>query len=144
MTYRIVTQDDAIGRWTYERTGGGDWIPGSGATIGVVNHGRIVAGVTFTQWTGPNIFTSVAVDDRRAVSRRFLFLCFWYPFEQLQCRRITGLVNSDNSACLQSIEHLGFVREATLADAAPNGDLVVFRMFKEECSWLSSLKRKAA
>lgn len=138
--YRIVTHDDAIGRWVYERSGGGDWVIGAGATIGVYRGNDIVAGTTFTQWAGPNIFTAVAVEDRRAISRKFLFLCFWYPFEQLQCRRITALVNSDNSACLQSIEHLGFKREATLVDAAPNGDVIVFRMFKRECAWLQTLR----
>lgn len=142
--YRIATQDDAIGRWVYERTGGGDWISGSGSTIAVYRDDAIVAGVTFTQWTGPNIFTAVAVEDRRAVSRRFLFLCFWYPFEQLQCRRITALANADNSASISGLEHLGFTREATLEYAAPTGDVIVFRMFKRECSWLTSLKRRAA
>lgn len=126
----------------YERTGDGDWI--SGATIGVSRDNSIVAGVTFTQWTGPNIFTAVAVEDRRAISRKFLFLCFWYAFEQLQCRRITALVNEDNSASIRGLEHLGFTREATLVDAAPKGDVIVYRLFREDCKWLLSLKRKAA
>lgn len=142
--YRIVTQDDAIGRWVYDRTGGGDWIAGAGSTIAVYRDTAIVAGVTFSQWTGPNIFTAVAVEDRRAVTRQFLFLCFWYPFEQLQCRRITALVNEDNSASLLAIEHLGFKCEATLEDAAPNGNVIVYRMFKRDCKWLTSLKREAA
>lgn len=98
--------------------------------------------MTFTQWNGPNIFVAVAVEDKRAVSREFLFFCFWYAFEQCGCRRITALVNEDNLTSIKSIEHLGFTREATLIDAAPNGDVIVFRMIKEDCTWLRNLRRK--
>lgn len=144
MRYRIVTQDDGVGRWVHERTGG-EWIEGSGAIIGVYLDEHIVAGVTFTQWTGANIFVAVAVEDKRAVSREFLFFCFWYAFEQLQCRRVTALVDESNSASVSAIEHLGFEREATLEHAAPNGDVIVYRMMIEEGrKWLSMLKRKAA
>lgn len=144
MRYRIVTQDEAVGQWVHERTGG-CWIPDSGAIIGVYRDDAIVAGLTFTQWTGANIFLAVAVEDKRAVTREFVFFGFWYAFEQLQCRRITALVDESNSASVSAIEHLGFTREATLSDAAPDGDVIVYRMMREEGrKWLSMFKRRAA
>jgi RimJ/RimL family protein N-acetyltransferase len=141
VTYRIAVKDDAVGKWVHERTAG-QWVPALASTIGVYKDERIVAGVVFSQWTGPNIFVAVAVDDPRAVTRRFLYLCCWYPFEQLKCRRVTALVDEDNSRSISSVEHLGFTREATLVDAAPNGDVIVFRMLKRDCRWLHTLKTR--
>jgi RimJ/RimL family protein N-acetyltransferase len=71
-----------------------------------------------------------------------LQFCFYYPFVQLGCRRITGLVPSVNLAARKFDENLGFVLEATLKDAHPEGDLLVYVMHKGDCRWLSMEKEK--
>ena len=79
----------------------------------------------------------VAVPGKRWMTKDFLWRCFAYPFIQLQCNRITGLVRVDNLAAQKFDEHLGFVKEGLLRKAAKDGtDYIVYGMLREECRWL--------
>ncbi len=132
----IIQDDpDGVGTWVCDRTGG-LWYEGCGTAIGFTFDGRLVAGVIYTNYNGPNIYMGFAVTDRRVFNRASLWSAFAYPFLDLRCRRVTALVDCDNVRSLALCEHLGFAREATLADAAPNGDQILFRMLKSECRWL--------
>lgn len=138
----IVGDSNLVGRWIYERTDG-KWIDGMGECIGVALNGELRAGMAYTQFTGPNLVVTLVIEDYRAVTRSTLHLCLWYPFEQLKCRRITAFVNADNAKSIRFLEHAGFTREATLVDAAPKGDVFVYRLFREEVKkWLPSSKLK--
>lgn len=67
---------------------------------------------------------------------------FWwavtdYPFNQLGCKRITGLVESTNKKALELNKHIGFRVEATLEKAGQNdADMVVMVLWKEDCRFL--------
>lgn len=76
------------------------------------------------------------------ISRRFLHLVFSYPFVQLKCKKVLGVVGSGNTAAQRLDEHLGFELEATLTDAHPDGALLVYSMRKEDCRWLNIFERK--
>ena len=69
-------------------------------------------------------------------TREFLWMVFHYPFDQLQCKRVSGVVAADNLPARKFNEHLGFTLEATLADAHPQGNLLIYRMMREDCRWL--------
>ena len=70
------------------------------------------------------------------MNREFLWFCFYYPFEQLRVNKILGLVESTNLEAQRLNEHLGFTLEATLKDAAPKGDLLIYSMKRDQCKWL--------
>ena len=132
----LVGRDDLIGPWVCEQTGG-SWHTGLGTTIGLVRDGKLVAGVLYEGWNGASLQMHVASDgSRRWMNREYLWFCFWYPFEQIKVRRINGIVPASNAAARRFDEHLGFVLEATLKDAHPDGDLLLYRMFRHECRWL--------
>lgn len=119
-----------------ERTNG-TYEPTCSQSIGLERDGELVAGVVFDQFNGAQVCMHVASDgSKKWLNRHFLWFCFHFAFEQLKVKRVTGLVAASNTDALRFDEHLGFVREATLADAAPDGDLIVLRMFKHECKWL--------
>lgn len=141
---RIVTGEDSrVGPWVCERAGG-TWIPGRGTTIGLECDGELVAGVLYEDFNGVNLLMHVAATpDRRWLVRDYLWFCFYYPFVQLGCKRVTGIVPSCNLDARRFDEHLGFVLEATLKDAHPDGDLLVYAMRKEDCRWLNLRKRYA-
>lgn len=115
--------------------------PDFGATdaqgIGWAKNGRLVAGVAFTDYNGVNVCMHVAAEGKDWLRRQYLWTCFDYPFNQLGVKRITGLVGEGNLAARKFDEHIGFVLETTLADAHPTGQLLVYRMFRSECRWLS-------
>lgn len=116
---------------------GGQWTPGCGAAIGLEKHGRLVAGVLFDNFNGANINMHVASDgSKNWMCREYLWFCFYYPFKQLGVKRITGLVAESNLAARRFDEHIGFELETSLKDAAPDGDLLVYRMTPDKCRWL--------
>ena len=111
--------------------------PEHATAIGLEQNGELIAGVVFDHFTGPSVSMHVAAIGKRWMTKDFLFRCFAYPFLQLQCRRVTGLVRVDNLDAQRFDEHLGFKREGLLRKAAKDGtDYIVYGMLREECRWL--------
>jgi len=98
---------------------------------------EIVAGVVYNDFNGVNCCMHVAaVPGARWMRREYLWTCFDYPFNQMKVQRVTGLVGEGNLAARRFDEHLGFTLETTLSRAHPTGDLLVYRMFREDCKWI--------
>lgn len=137
MKTAIYGQDDIIIPWVGERVNEDEFAPGA-VSIGLEEDGNIIAGVVFDMYTGPSITMHVAaVPGKRWMTRDYLFRCFAYPFIQLQCNRVTGLVRADNVVAQKFDEHLGFVREGVIRKGAEDGtDFILYGMLKEECRWL--------
>lgn len=132
----IYGQDERVCQWVAERIGGDESF--NGVSIGLEENGELIAGVVFDMYTGPGISMHVAaIPGKRWMTRDYLYRCFAYPFEQLNCRRITGLVKVDNIEAQKFDEHLGFKREGLLREAYDDGtDMIVYGMLKSECRWL--------
>lgn len=144
MKWILTAHPDFVGRWVCERAGG-EW-SGVGATFGLVERDggkdTLIAGVLFDSFNGANINMHVAaLPGRRWMTREFLFAVFDYPFRQLGVKRITGLVAASNADARRFDEHIGFKLEATLKDAHPDGDLLVYCMTREDCRWLQLRSR---
>lgn len=133
---RIVDDEhERVGRWMQER-GAGDWREGA-KCIGLEKDGRLIAGVMCDWWNGASIYMHVAGEGKRWLDREFLWFAFHYPFEQLKCNVVIGLVSSANEAALRFDRHLGFVESARIKHACPDGDLVVLTITKDQASrWL--------
>jgi len=113
-------------------------LPADSITLGVESNGELIAGVAFENYTKQNISIHVAaLDGRHWLSKDFLFRVFAYPFLQLNCHRVTGLVRVDNLKAQKLDEHLGFVREGIVRRGATDGtDFIIYGMLKEECRWI--------
>lgn len=112
------------------------WISGEAETIGLEEDGKLIAGVMFTDFNGSNICMHVAAIGKGWMNREYLRYCFYYPFEQLKVKRITGIVDSTNEQALNFDQHLGFKKEAVLTDAGEFGDLIILVMHKRDCRFL--------
>jgi hypothetical protein len=97
---------------------------------------HIRAGVTYHNWNGYNIDAAVAIDDGFHWTRSRIRTIFEYPFTQLGARRMSALIEHDNTQSRRFVERLGFTLEATLAHACKAGDLLLYRMTSTECRWL--------
>lgn len=106
--------------------------------LGLEKDGEIVAGVLFTNYTRASILMHVASDgSRHWITPAFLAATFRYPFIQLGCRRVTGLVRADNGDAQRFDEHLGFRREGVMREGTNDGcDLILYGMLKSECRFL--------
>jgi RimJ/RimL family protein N-acetyltransferase len=111
-------------------------LPGDAVLVGWESHGRIVACVAYDNFNGASISMHVVGEGKRWLTRDYLRFCFAYPFEQLRVKKVLGLVPSTNADAIKFDEHLGFVREAVIADAVPGGDLIVYSMTRDQCRHL--------
>jgi len=130
----IFGQDDLLGPWIYARTGG-QWLPGSGRTIGWWDGKTVTAAFAFTQYNGRNIFVDLAVEGRVA-PRAFWYAGFSYIFNQLKCARLTLVVEASNVRSVKLMAKLDATLEATLAGAARDGgDTLIFRLTQDCTIW---------
>lgn len=106
--------------------------------IGLEKNGELIAGVIYDDYSISNIWMHVAaIPGKRWMTRDYLYACFAYPFKQLNCKRVTGWVEASNIDARRFDEHLGFKQEAVLVSAARDGgDVILYRMFKDECRFI--------
>lgn len=122
-----------VAEWVFQRVGGA--VSAHSQGIGWQKDGEIIAGVAYECFTGGNIYVHQCVQGR--VQRMFWWAVTDYPFNQLGCKRITGLVESTNKKALELNKHIGFRVEATLEKAGQNdADMVVMVLWKEDCRFL--------
>jgi hypothetical protein len=138
VSYRIIDQQPArVGPWVCNRFGG-IWTPENSSAIGLECQGELIAGTIYSEYYGRSIVMHTAIER---MNREFLWYCFYYPFEELKVEKVLGLVDSFNDSAIQLDRHLGFVLEASIKDAGPQGDLLVFSMTRDQCRWLNAVKR---
>lgn len=130
----LINADDDVGQWVAEKTGF-DWLPGSGTAMGFVHGERLIAGAVFFRYNGASCEIGFASIDPRWMSRANLKSVFSYCFEQLNLKRLTSITDASNAASRKLNEALGFEIEATFERAAPDGDQIVYRLFRENCKW---------
>lgn len=100
-------------------------------------NGSISAVVVYSDFREFNCEMSVASDGKSTwATREFLGVCYRYPFNQMKMRRVTAVVQDDNSASLRMCRKLGHVEEARLTNWFGEHDGIVMRMLREECKWL--------
>lgn len=133
----IYGQNERVIRWVGARIDEDNFGPGA-IGIGLEEEGKLIAGVVFNMYTEASICMHVAAEPgKRWMTREYLWRCFAYPFLQLNCNRVTGLVREDNLEAQRFDEHLGFKREGLIRKGCVDGsNLILYGMLKEECRWL--------
>jgi RimJ/RimL family protein N-acetyltransferase len=141
---RVLCQHEPIfGPWMMKRLDAGEWFKGRGHIIGLWDDDKgPVAGCLFEASNGASIMLHCATDGtKRWMNREYLWFVFYFPFAQLRVRKIIAPVESTNETSCRFVEHIGFVLEATLKDAAPKGDLLIYTMTEDQCKWLHLRER---
>ena len=73
------------------------------------------------------------------MTRDFLRAGFAYPFKVCGVSRLSGYVNESNTDARRLNEHLGYIEEARLRGAAPDGgDVILYVMWRENCRFLEN------
>lgn len=107
-------------------------------SVGLERDGRIIAGVVYDYYTGVNICMHIAaIDGESWMTKEFLKMIFHYPFVQLGVNRLTGIIPESNKKSVNFAQKLkGAYLEARLKGAHPDGDMLIFVMFKKDCDYL--------
>ena len=132
----ICTDAEIIGPWVYKRING-HWLPGKGTAIGRIHNGVVIAGVVYEEYTGTNMVCHIAGEGAWA-NREFLSAIFDYPFNHAKVSRLTAPISSLNLKSRRLVEKMGFIIEGKLSQAIPDGDLLLYKMFKLDCKYLGN------
>lgn len=113
-----------------------------GQALGIFGAGgQLLAGVVYHGWrpqTG-NIEASVAAVSPRWARRGVLRAVFHYPFEQLECRRVTAIVADHNERSRRFLEGIGFVQEGVMREGSIGGDAIIYGLLRSEAErWLKA------
>lgn len=120
-------QDVAI--WVYQRLGTS--CNGGGLGIGLERDGALVAGVCYEDWNKRSIMAHIVVMGR--LTRYYLYAIFHYPFEYLGVEKIICPIPESNAESIRLATKMGFKREATIADAHPDGNLYLYTLMRSNC-----------
>ena len=130
---RILDKDPVtVGHWMHAH-GAAPYREGV-TCIGLERDGSLVAGAMFDGFNGASIFAHIAITGQ--ITREWLWFISYYPFVQLGCQVVIGLVNETNLAAQRFDEHFGFVEQARIPHAAPGGALIIYALKKAECRFL--------
>lgn len=106
------------------------------AVISRTIDGELAGGVVYQEYTGSAVSMHVAGFMPFWMNKTLLWIFFDYPFNQLGCKKVFGLVPSTNHKALEFDRKIGFKEETRLSDAIPDGDMIVLSMYREDCRWL--------
>lgn len=113
--------------------------------IARVRAGKPLVVVLYNHYHRPDIWMHVASEDRTIwCTPDFLFHVFYYPFVELRCNRVTGILGAKKPKHHRFVKHLGFQEEGRLREALPTGDdFIVYGMLRRECRWIGEQNEQA-
>lgn len=97
-----------------------------------------VAIVLYNHYSKPDIWMHIAGEQgTQWCSPEFVRHAFWYPFIELGCGRVTGMLGARTHYHHRLMRHLGFTPEGRIREALPTGDdFIVYGMLRRECRWI--------
>jgi len=109
--------------------------------IGFVEDGRLVGAVMYTNYhalrDGTFDITMHAASERGKSSRRILRAIFSYPFNALNCSRVSAQAAKSNAKSREFLTRLGFKMEGVKVGGVARGrDAILYGMTKESCRWI--------
>lgn len=100
------------------------------AALGTIRNGRIVAGVVFNSWTGPDIEITVA-SEPGGLTRRLLRECADYAWSQAQAVRVS--ITTESPEVVALAQRLGGTVEGIKRNGfGPGRDAIMIGILKSE------------
>ena len=140
MGSRVVFDSEAVAQWALSRMAYPTRWPHFQA-IGLERDAGLVAAVIYENFSLADVNMHIVSEGKHWLSRKYLAVCFAYPFLQLGLRRVTGLIPAKNQQSLRFAKHLGFEVEGLARNALPDDDVVITGMLREECRFIPQVQR---
>lgn len=100
-------------------------------------NGDIIAGVVYDGYVkGARCSMHCSGIGKKWLSRKFLWMCFDFPFNQLGVKVIINPVDSINEASARFTEHCGFTQHASIKNGCGDSDLLIYTLHRDDCRWL--------
>ena len=97
--------------------------------------GELVGGFLYDNFNGASIMAHVA-GEGKWMNKELLWMAFDYPFNKLGVNTVILSIPANNTKANRFAKRLGFSIQATLKEAAPDGDLLIYSMLRNECTFL--------
>jgi len=124
-----IVSGQRVADWIAERTK--HPIETFNQAFGLEDDGRLVAGLAFVGWTGPDVCVEVASNRNGILDRDFLRLLAEYAFEQLGCARVSMMTEQARVARLS--EWMGFRFEGVKRNGYGKGrDARMYGLLQED------------
>lgn len=123
---------------------------GAATAIGVLNaKDELVGGVVYHNYqpTFRSIELSFASTDRRWLTRRILGDLLRYPFDDLNCQRVTGFTPRKATSARRFLDRFGFKREGLVRRGFGDDDAVISGLLRKEwqrSKWATPLPERQA
>ena len=131
MGWHIVNNKD-VAKWVAEKTTG--LYSDNSPALGLLKDGQLICGVSYDHWNGRSIFANMVVEGR--MSPAFVAAIFDYAFNVCNAEKIIVSVVSNNERSIRLAKKMGFIEEARIKNADPNGDFVFLTLAKDQCKFL--------
>lgn len=114
-------------------------LPAGFEAIGVERNGVLAGGCLYSEYrpcpNGGNC--QMWAVGHNWLSRTVIRVMFDYPFNKLNCHRVTACTAKNNKPARQLLEDLGFVPEGKVRFGYNTRQhLMVYGMLREECGWI--------
>lgn len=103
--------------------------------IGLEKNGKIVSVTGYNHFNGKSCHVHF-YHSGGYVSRHYIWLVHHYPFIQCGLDVMIAIVASSNQKIIRLARHLGYILQHTLAEAHPEGDLLILTLRKQDCRFL--------
>ena len=128
-----IVSGDAVGEWVAARVDG-HYSKEIATAIGLERDGNIIAGVIYENWNRRSIVCHIAVEGR--LTPGFIAAIFDYPFNVCAVEKVISPVGSGNTKSQRLATSMGYVEEARIKDAHPDGDLILYTLKRSDCRFL--------
>jgi hypothetical protein len=129
---RIVS-GPAVGHWVAMQMNGA-FSPNTSTAIGLEDDAGLKAGVIYENWNGKSLVVHLAIKGR--ITRTFLGAIFRYGFITCGIEKAIAPISSGNEKINSFVKKVGFIEEARITDAAPDGDIILYTLKKADCKYL--------
>lgn len=132
----IVINDPRIGEWVRESIPKvACWTEGF-KSLASIEGEEIQGAVVYDAFTPYDCCIHVRLEKPGCKVPMILRAVFAYPFEQMELKRITGLVGANNLKGQQLCLWLGFVLEGRKECGLGDEDELIYGMCRENCPWV--------
>lgn len=133
----VIDQPLYVANWVAEHIPSMHGQPFSGVSwaIGIQNDDiEPIGGVVFTNHVPAyrNVEISFAATSRRWLTRPIITAIMRYPFETLDCQRVTSITPKKNAEARAFIDRFGFAREASIWKGFGNDDAIISRLKRRD------------
>jgi RimJ/RimL family protein N-acetyltransferase len=137
----VAGHDKEVAAWVASRTPYAQSITEAPHTaIGIARDGELIGGVVYTHFSnfGPNAkhISMHVAGVGNWLTKGALFEFFHYPFKQLGCNLILGIVPKKSKKVRKFDEKVGFVMRGVLPGYFPGDDACIYTMNPDQCRWI--------